>query len=336
MTNRLVLFLLLIPTFVFSQTLTGKVIDKVTREPLETASVYFDHTTIGTTTDENGEFSITYNDAVQSNLVISFLGYQKVLISNYRTKEYIKIELEAATNTLDEVFVNFDDALTRQQKLKLFRKEFLGTSRFANSCRILNEENLILYYDGENKTLYASSEVPIKVKNKALQYQIEFDIIDFEASYRDLDFEDQSFVLNSVTYIGTSFYKDLADKKNGRVNRNRNRVYRGSVQHFIRALYKEDLLNNGYQIFNDRKEVEAWDFINILDSDMLGIKELHLKTKVTILYKKTRQSTMELKTDRVFIDAYGNYAPIIGVYFTGYLGDQRLGDTLPSDFGLEK
>jgi hypothetical protein len=336
MTNRLVLFLLLIPSCAFSQTLTGKVIDKVTREPLETASVYFDHTTIGTTTDENGEFSISYNDAVQSNLVISFLGYQKVLISNYRTTQNTLIELEAATNTLDEVFVNFDDELTRQQKLKLFRKEFLGTSRFANSCRILNEENLILYYDGENKTLYASSEVPIKVKNKALQYQIEFDIIDFEASYRGLDFVDESFVLNSVTYLGTSFYKDLTDGTKSRINRNRDKVYKGSVQHFIRALYNEDLKKGGYQIYNNKEKVKEWDFIKISQSETPGIKELRVKSKVTILYKKSWQSTMQLKAERVIIDAYGNYAPIIGVYFTGYLADQRLGDTLPSDFGLEK
>ncbi|MCA0152582.1 carboxypeptidase-like regulatory domain-containing protein [Winogradskyella vincentii] len=336
MTNRLTLFFLIIPSILLSQTITGKVIDKVTQEPVETASIYFDQTTIGTTTNENGEFSIDYTDAVRSNLVISYLGYQKVLIADYRGLDNILIELEAATNTLDEVFVNFDDELTREQKLKLFKKEFLGTSRFANSCKLLNEDKLVLYYDGKDNTLYASSEEPLRVKNRALQYQIEFDIIDFEASYRNVDIEENTFILNSVTYLGTTFYKDLTNGSKRRVNKNRNKVYKGSVQHFIRALYNEDLKKESYQIYNRNKKVEEWDFIRISEVKTSGIKELRLKSKINILYKKSSQSTMELKTDYIFIDVYGNYSPIIGVYLTGYLGSQRLGDTLPSDFGLDK
>ena len=151
MINRWLLLVVLFPLLLVSQNIKGKVIDKVTREPVETASIYFDHTTIGTTTDENGEFSIEFNDAVQSNLVISFLGYEKVLITDYRSMSNVIVELVVATNTLDEVYVNFDDELTRAQKLQLFRKEFLGTSHVANSCKILNEEDLVLYYDSDNQ-----------------------------------------------------------------------------------------------------------------------------------------------------------------------------------------
>ena len=336
MTNRLTLFFFIIPSILLSQSITGKVIDKVTQEPVETASIYFDQTTIGTTTNENGEFSIDYTDAVRSNLVISYLGYQKVLITDYRKLDNILVELEVATNALDEVFVNFDDELTRQQKLRLFKKEFIGTSRFANSCIILNEDKLVLYYDGKDNTLYASSEEPIRVKNRAIQYQIEFDIIDFEASYRNVDIEENTFILNSVRYLGTTFYKDLTNGSKRKVNRNRNKVYKGSVQHFFRALYNEDLKKESYQIYHKNKKVEEWDFIKISEGKTSSIKELRLKSKINILYKKSWQSTMELKTDHIYIDVYGNYSPIIGVYLTGYLGNQRLGDTLPSDFGLEK
>ena len=336
MINRCLFIVFILPSVLVSQTLTGKVIDKTTREPVETASVYFDHTTIGTTTDENGEFVIEYNDAVQSNLVISFLGYEKVLIADYRSLSEVTIELVVATNTLDEVFINFDDELTRAQKLNLFKKEFLGTSRFANSCRILNEDELVLYYDGENKTLYASSAVPVKVKNRALQYEIDFDIIDFEASYSTLNMEEQDVVLNSVTYLGTSFYKDLNEQNKRRVNRNRKKVYQGSVQHFIRALYNRNLKDEGYQVYSKGQKVDEWDYINVIKSDRRGIKQISLKSKISILYKRSWQSTMELKREKVFIDVYGNYAPIKGVYLTGYLGDQRLGDTLPSDFGLNE
>ena len=44
---------------VFSQEFEGLVIDKETNKPIEGASVYFDNTTIGTTTNTKGEFFLT-------------------------------------------------------------------------------------------------------------------------------------------------------------------------------------------------------------------------------------------------------------------------------------
>jgi hypothetical protein len=49
----------LFPLFFVSQTFKGRVIDKMTQEPIETMAVYFDNTKIGTTIKENGEFAIT-------------------------------------------------------------------------------------------------------------------------------------------------------------------------------------------------------------------------------------------------------------------------------------
>ena len=129
MTSKIT-FILLIFSFLIThaQTLKGKVLDATTKAPIESVSVYFDNTTIGTTTNDLGEFSITYNDAVQSTLVISFLGYNKVFITDYRQKENITIELNEAFAQLDEVVINTDDGMSRAVKLKWFRKEFLGKS----------------------------------------------------------------------------------------------------------------------------------------------------------------------------------------------------------------
>tara|TARA_R110002033_G_scaffold43675_8_gene85736 strand:+ start:11065 stop:11379 length:315 start_codon:yes stop_codon:yes gene_type:complete len=103
MINKLSLLFSILPLFCFSQTLTGIVVDKATQQPIETVAVYFDNTTIGTTTDSQGEFSIDYTDAVQSTLVISYLGFEKIFVSDFRTKNNIKVELVEADNALDEV-----------------------------------------------------------------------------------------------------------------------------------------------------------------------------------------------------------------------------------------
>lgn len=335
MSIRAFLFLLLFPLYSISQTLKGAVIDKVTQEPLETAAVYFDNTTIGTTTNEKGQFSITYTDAVQSTLVISFLGYEKVFISDYRSRTDITLELVEASNTLDEVYLEYDDGLTRKQKLRLFRAEFLGSSKFAKSCKILNEEDLILRYNKRNKLLFANAKVPVRVKNKALKYEVTFDIIDFEVNFNYVNPKTNQFSVYSVTYTGTSFFKNLDDSPGKSALKNREIAYDGSVQHFMRALYNKNLNDQGYWIFYDKFRVNEWSYFNVETLEDSNFKKVTLSSKVSILYKKEVQSEMELRIDEFFVDIYGNYLPILGVYFSGAMGSQRVGDILPSDYGIK-
>ena len=325
---------LLFPSVCIAQTLSGIVLDYATKQPLETVAIYFDNTTVGTTTNEKGEFLITYSEAIQSTLVVSYLGYQKTLITDYRTKKNLVIELKPSAVSLDEVIIDFDDGLTRKQKLFLFKKEFLGTSKYAKSCRVLNENDLVLRFNKKNNTLYVSSDVPVRVKNNALQYEIAFDILDFEASYRYTNGDVGSFVLNKVLYIGTSFYRDLEKANKKRILRNRKKVYEGSVQHFMRALYYKNLRKAGYSIFYKRLRVNEWSYFNVEPVEKSEFKKVTLNKKVSILYNEKSQSEMFLEVDKFYVDVYGNYTPIIGVYFYGALGDQRVGDTLPSDYGL--
>jgi CarboxypepD_reg-like domain len=332
--NKASIIAFILPLFCFSQTFTGLVLDKLTQQPIETVSVYFDNTTIGTTTNDKGEFSISYTDAVQSTLVISYLGYNKVLISDFRSKNNVVIELVEADNALDEVYLEYDDGLTRRQKLRLFRKEFLGNSKFGKSCKILNEDDLILKYDKRKKDLYASSKVPLKVLNKSLQYEISYDLIDFEVNFKYANLKTKEFTVNSVVYFGTSFYKELENFKKNKSIKNREQAYGGSVQHFMRSLYNKNLKDEGYLVFYDGFIVNEWSYFTVKAVENTDFKKVSLKENVSILYDKDFQSELQLEIDEFYIDTYGNYTPIIGVYFSGVMGNQRVGDTLPLDYGL--
>lgn len=332
--NKASIIAFILPLFCFSQTFTGRVLDRLTQQPIETVSVYFDNTIIGTTTNDKGEFSISYTDAVQSTLVISYLGYNKVLISDFRSKNNVVIELVEADNALDEVYLEYDDGLTRRQKLRLFRKEFLGNSKFGKSCKILNEDDLILKYDKRKKDLYASCKVPLKVLNKSLQYEISYDLIDFEVNFKYANLKTREFTVNSVVYFGTSFYKELENFKKNKSIKNREQAYSGSVQHFMRSLYNKNLKDEGYLVFYDGFVVNEWSYFTVEAAENTDFKKVSLKENVSILYDKDFQSELQLEIDEFFIDTYGNYAPIIGVYFSGVMGNQRVGDTLPLDYGL--
>ena len=97
---------------VFSQNsgnIKGKVIDAQTRETLPFVSVIVEGTTIGKSTDENGEFTINNVPLGYIKVSVSFLGYETILsddylVTNDRTP-FIVIELAQTKEQLDEVVV---------------------------------------------------------------------------------------------------------------------------------------------------------------------------------------------------------------------------------------
>jgi hypothetical protein len=311
-----------------SQTFSGTVLDAISNQPLESVSVYFDNTTIGTSTNDRGQFSIEFTDAVQSTLVISFLGYEKVFVTDYRTRNNIEILLKESVNELDIVVIDADDGMSREMKMKKFKREFLGKSENGQSCKILNEKDIKLRYSKRDETLSAWSSTPILVRNTNLKYEISFEIIDFEITLG-------TWGATAVIYSGTSFFKDLDTKKKKRISKNRLNTYEGSIQHFIRALYNKQLKEEGYILGSKGFVVNPYDYFSISDADEYGYKTVSLKEKLDIFYKDTIESIMQTAISEFKIDKYGNYAPIADVLFGGDMGSQRIGDSLPLDYGLD-
>ena len=58
--------------------LTGKIIDKGTKETLIGASVWLKDTSVGATTDMDGNFNITIPGGKTVTLVISYIGYANI------------------------------------------------------------------------------------------------------------------------------------------------------------------------------------------------------------------------------------------------------------------
>ncbi len=88
-------------------TITGKV-SNLSGEPLDFSSVAIEGTSLGTSTDENGDFTIANVPAGDYKIVASFLGYEtnRRRIS-LKAGEHITIAftLAEAFNTMDEVVV---------------------------------------------------------------------------------------------------------------------------------------------------------------------------------------------------------------------------------------
>ena len=80
MRNTILLFFFTSLSYIlFSQNIEGRVLEKISeikQIPIIGANVYWENTTIGTVTDENGFYSIQEPPTDPANLLVSFIGYE--------------------------------------------------------------------------------------------------------------------------------------------------------------------------------------------------------------------------------------------------------------------
>lgn len=312
----------------YAQSVSGIVYDGVTKEPLLGASVYFEGTTIGGITNEQGKFSLYTEITSTSQLVVTYLGYTDVVL-NASGKKPLTIYLLPKEESLDEVVVTATPLFTREQMLIAFRAQFLGRTKAGQSCKILNEDALRLRYNASKKQLIVSSNEILRVKNPYLGYEIRFRLYDCKISYFRKSLS--PFDVQQSYYAGTSFFID--EKKDvRRYKKRRQEVYEGSSLHFMRTVATEKWDEEDFTIY--KKGLPAYPKTHFIVSDTLGIKKVQLTDPVAILYDKKKRSDIRAKYTHYTIDGFGNFYPPDALVFSGLMGQQRLGDALPLDYGL--
>ncbi|WP_136482123.1 carboxypeptidase-like regulatory domain-containing protein [Cognatitamlana onchidii] len=328
------LFFLLNSLWGYCQIIKGTVLEAKTKSPIESATIYFDNTTFGVITNAKGEFAIKYSDTIKSPLVISFLGYKKQIINNYREKDTVTVFLEENYELLNEVVVNANDGLTRKQKLKFFRREFLGSSRFGKSCTILNEDDLILRYNKKERVLTAHAKAPLHIENKALQYHVIYDLNSFTLKFALPSSRHRAFDGKSVSYLGNSYYENFEDFNEKKAIKNRNKAYAGSRLQFMRALYAQQFEDNKYQIFYRGVKVNPWKYFELKPEGDTTLKRVSLQKTVTILFDNWEISRIKFVTPSILVGQFGNYTKADKVHFSDAMGEKRVGEMLPFDYGL--
>jgi outer membrane receptor protein involved in Fe transport len=109
------LLFLLIAAFSSAQTLTGTIRDAANNEPLIGASIVIKGTTIGTTTDLNGRFTLNVNRKPPFTVVISYIGYRSSEQNITNLDKPLTFKLEADNVTLQSVEV-VDSRITEKQR----------------------------------------------------------------------------------------------------------------------------------------------------------------------------------------------------------------------------
>ncbi len=305
----------------------GNVVDANSGEPLVGVSVFFDGTSIGTVTDRDGAFVLTPRWRMTSPVILQYLGYETRVLSDVEGN-LGRLLLKPKAVELDEVVLE-PDTWSRKKKERVFLNEFLGSSSFGRRCEILNLETVRLYYSKSENSLQAFPAEPLTIVNRALGYTLSYNLLEFKAI---LDAgSDHGLEAWSVTFTGLVRFSP-AEGGLRSYTRNRQKAYRGSVLHFMRALSNDMLRDENFGLYFDRLPI-ARDRVMELKPTEDGLTEvIPKKNTLYVLYDRNEQSFIKRNGERFYIDRYGNFGPASSILFGGAMGEQRVGHMLPLDY----
>lgn len=353
--SKFILFVVLMVPFIsVAQALTGKVLDQATNLPVADASVFIENSSTGVVTDQNGYFSIPLIPEKEVTVIISALGYQYHLIENARPENNRIVYLTVDENQMEEMIID-KRFFTREELLKCFKTFFVGATQNAKKTQIKNEDDIHLYYDGENFKLTAWADKPIKVYNSNLGYEIDFHLAEFEVKFRRLSIipTDNEY---SLLY-GYTFFKDIGNHKN-RIIKNRKEVYQNSPANFFRSLAEHALSEHHFLLYANSLPIEETQYfsihttpagysINVLKRPVKQLPAIVMKVDnkdVTVAGKSEEQpfhvmntktnatSVLYIGADAISIDKKGNLLKANQVFFGGFFGDLKVADMLPVDY----
>lgn len=280
-------FILIFYIFLFFISLTvcghisisGKILDIETNNPVEYVTVYINGTTKGTITDSTGYFHLE-KVITPCALVLSHVGY-KTFSTNLENRTYSGVEFLL---TPKDVFLNeicISDQNLRKNNLELFRSDFLGTDVWGKYAKIENEDALyfskeyfqkqcevsdkqlpyfltnnleaIQWSEDSTFIIYpklsyfkVNAKEPLIVDLPLLGYKVYIDLIGFVHEYLNRTSPDK------CAYLGLFYFqpiKFITKRDSIRITKNRVKVYYNSAQHFCRSLYDNKLLENGYLLY---------------------------------------------------------------------------------------
>lgn len=339
----------------------GQVLNAENNRPITNVNVYLSGTTIGTTTNPKGQF--TLSDSIPKgsySLVFSHVNYSvetKSLVIEKIDSLRFDVLLIPKKGDLEVVTISAKKDALWSKRFKRFKTEFLGTSKAANKCKIVNP--WVLDFKEVNDTLYASATQPIEIDNLALGYKVFCQINNFNNYH------------NQTSYLGMYRFEPMKPKNQKQAQKweqQRLRNFNGSFRHLICAILYERIQKDRFEIYATNQSPEEHTnpelrYVNPNDLYRQISKgfEITLPNYLRVIYHKEReelgfinwqnrykQSVMNSlhkrapQAQKSWVKVQGNTFKVSsrGVVMSnpdkvntfGYWSWERVGDMLPLDY----
>jgi hypothetical protein len=343
----------------FSQsnfTVTGKVVDSASKEPLAFASVFCQNTTQGTTTNKEGSFYMSLKEGGY-DLVITYTGYRSQMIRispNLKTTD-LQIEMVKEEKSIEEVVIRSSnevkDGWTKYGKF--FLDNFIGTTPYASQTVLLNPGVLKFYYFKRSDKLKVLADSPLIISNNALGYNLRYNLDSFLFMYKT----------DICSYRGLGFYEEkTGPADSARLwKKNREKAYFGSRLHFMHSYYDRTLTDAGFIVSlldkeNDKKFNkidEPFDTTWYTPVDSANEVDIFFPDRISITYAKKAPENEYLKKYKLPLNvpqqvSYIDLLDVITIKKNGYYYDQKdwvnfgywswknIADQVPGDYLPDK
>lgn len=342
-----------------SFSISGTVFDE-NNKPAKDAKVFISGSEKITTTNSEGQFIFNGVDAGTFQLSVKLLGYapysQNVIIKGSSIR--ISIALKVKSIALNEVVIG--NGTNWEVYYRIFKGQFLGTSANALDCEILNPGDVHFDFYKKKGLLTASADKFLIIENKRLGYKIRYMLKDFA----------YSLVSNAAVYDGDTNFEQLDG--NARIkkqwDKNRLEAYNGSLMHFLRSIYSNTVLQEGFlthQLYSpmplkgntdidkitiDTHPIKYDTLIQVVDTSFIllkspnlyivydpkkagQLKNINIEKSNRATFELTEKGTLiKLLLNEVVIDRKGNYVNYRAFIIHGNLARKRIGDQLPSEY----
>ncbi|HWZ36613.1 MAG TPA: carboxypeptidase-like regulatory domain-containing protein [Mucilaginibacter sp.] len=337
--------------------ITGKVTDEH-GAPLKSATVFLSGSQKITACDDEGKFRLNSIEQGNYQLSVTIVGYfaysQPVSVLGKSTN--IDIKLKVKQTALKQVNIGGKDNF--DARFKIFREAFLGKTKNAQACVILNPK--VINFTTKNGLLLADADDFLIIENPNLGYRIKYLLKNFGYNAKT----------DVTLYDGETNFEPMkgTDKMQKEWDKNRLKAYQGSFMHFLRSVYQNRALEEGFKIHsintitrNDRMgtadiEYDArtvWfdTLVQAIDTSFAAFKfkkllfiyypRKALSAKNDMAYPKPilkvrvvrpSMTIISLHANEAIIDKRGAHRDFRDFLIEGNLARYRVGDQLPFEY----
>lgn len=316
--------------------ITGRVKDAESGEPLASVNVYLSFTTIGTSTDSAGAFSITNVPAGEFDLIASRVGYERRVVP-LKIVTHDSLHYEIALNPqmlkAPEVEVMAESPREWKENLGRFIKAFIGETEHSSQCTIRNPE--VLSFHRANDTLIARADSVLQIDNEALGYRLSVVLREFIWN-TNMDYG---------RYLIYPFFKPehaRDAKEQQRWEENRKKAYEGSLKQFLHSLYAGGAEVEEYIMFSGPFTKLATGQGHRVSPDQFDLepmagtpfKTLQFPGQLRVEYGHrwvdvSSASFISLPHSYALIDSLGNLFDPLSIELSGRWAKNRLAELLP-------
>lgn len=345
-----------------AQTFQSKLLDVNTHENIGDAFVFISNSSISTTSDTDGIFTIDRSALPNSDIVISHINYEtKYLLSTDLKEPLDTVYLNPTTHALDEVVLKSKGLRKRKKWLKRFTRSLLGTTKNADQSKLVNPDAVL--FQEKQGLLTAITDDHLIFKNEKLGYNLWFLLEEYSLEKND-----------DVLYAGKVFFENFEEVSDIHLA-NRKEVFEKSskkffkdyvsgtydtlqytvalatlegngVFHYVGEMKRKNLISSNNE--NELVELKCHRFLRIEDKTIFA-NQKNNKTlsgfgnvSVSDIVSKKGQSQkdhsdyavsyLKSKTKKIIVNREGIIQNQKDIEEYGYWSELRLADRLPDDF----